>query len=199
MLAIIGLGNPGDKYAHSRHNAGWDVIDILSQKLSIPVKKVMCHSQIGEGALGGQKIALVKPQTFMNMSGISAADVSNWYKLSPDKMLVIADDIDLPFGQVRVRPHGGAGTHNGMKSIIQSLSSEGFPRVRVGMGAPPPMWDLADFVLAKFPDEIARKIAYDAYLTAADAAVCWAEQGIDTAMNRFNKRIPAEKTGQKES
>lgn len=199
MLAIVGLGNPGEKYAHSRHNAGWDVVDMLSQKLSIPVKKVMCHAQIGEGVVAGQKIALVKPQTFMNLSGLSAADVAHWYKLSPDQMLVIADDIDLPFGQVRLRPHGGAGTHNGLKSVIQSLSTENFPRVRVGMGAPPPMWDLADFVLAKFPDETARKIAFDAYLTAADAAICWAEKGIDTAMNRYNKKPTAEKAAQKDT
>ncbi len=193
MLAIMGLGNPGDKYAHSRHNAGWDVIDMLSRKLSIPVKKVMCHAQIGEGIVAGQKIALVKPQTFMNMSGLSASDIRHWYKLEPSQILVVADDIDLPFGQVRVRPHGGAGTHNGMKSIIQSLATEDFPRVRVGMGAPPPAWDLADYVLAKFTDEIARKIAFDAYLTAADAAICWAEHGIDLAMNRYNKKIAAEK------
>lgn len=193
MLAIVGLGNPGEKYAHSRHNAGWDVVEMLSQKLSIPVKKIMCRALIGEGVLAGQKIALVRPQTFMNLSGLSVSDVLHWYKLAPENILVIADDIDLPFGQVRVRSQGGAGTHNGMKSIIQCLATGNFPRVRVGMGAPPPEWDLADYVLAKYPDEAARKTAFDAYLTAADAAICWAEKGIDLAMNRFNKRAQTEK------
>ena len=199
MLAIVGLGNPGDKYARSRHNAGWDVIEILSQKLSIPVKKLKCRATVGEGTLAGQKIVLVKPQTFMNASGLCVADAMRWYKLAPEEILVIADDIDLPFGQVRLRPHGGAGTHNGMKSIIECLNTEGFPRVRVGMGAPPPEWDLADFVLSKYPDEAARKTAFDAYLTAADAAICWAEKGIDMAMNRFNKKhMSAPKDGSAE-
>ena len=103
-------------------------------------------------------------------------------------MLLIVDDIDLPFGQVRIRPKGGAGTHNGLRHIVQCTGTEAFPRVRVGMGMPPAQWDLADWVLGKFQTEEERKIAYDAYLLAADAALCWAENGIDAAMNRFNKR-----------
>ena len=107
MLAIIGLGNPGEQYAHSRHNAGFDVIDILSQKLSLPVKKLKCRATVGEGALGGQRFILIKPQTFMNLSGMAVADALSWYKLTPQETLLIVDDIDLPFGQVRVRGKGG--------------------------------------------------------------------------------------------
>ena len=188
MLAIVGLGTPGEKYAHTRHNAGFDVIDILSQKLDIPVKKLKCQGMIGEGVAGGQKIALIKPQTFMNLSGLTVSEALNWYKLKPEEMLLIVDDIDLPFGQVRIRAKGGPGTHNGLRHIVQCTGSGDFPRVRVGMGAPPPQWDLADWVLGKFPDAEARKIAFDAYMLAADAALCWAEHGIDLTMNRYNKR-----------
>ena len=188
MLAIVGLGNPGEKYAHTRHNAGFDVIDILSQKLDIPVKKLKCQGMIGEGVAGGQKIALIKPQTFMNLSGLTVSEALNWYKLKPEEMLLIVDDIDLPFGQVRIRAKGGPGTHNGLRHIVQCTGSGDFPRVRVGMGAPPPEWDLADWVLGKFADEAARKTAFDAYMLAADAALCWAEHGIDLTMNRYNKR-----------
>ena len=189
MLAIVGLGNPGEKYAHTRHNAGFDVIDILSQKLNIPVKKLKCHAVLGEGLLeNGQKLALIKPQTFMNLSGQCVAEALSWYKITPREMLLIVDDIDLPFGQVRIRSKGGPGTHNGLRHIVQCTGTGDFPRVRVGMGAPPPEWDLADWVLGKFADEAARKTAFDAYMLAAEAALCWAEHGIDLTMNRYNKR-----------
>lgn len=188
MLAIVGLGNPGEQYAHTRHNAGFDVIEILSQKLDVPVKKLKCRATIGETIVAGQKLILVKPQTFMNLSGLTVSDALSWYKLTPQEMLLIVDDIDLPFGQVRVRAKGGPGTHNGLRSIVQCTGTGDFPRIRVGMGAPPPQWDLADWVLGKFPDEAARKTAFDAYLLAAEAALCWAEHGIDLAMNRYNKR-----------
>ena len=189
MLAIVGLGNPGEKYAHTRHNAGFDVIDILSQKLNIPVKKLKCHAVLGEGLLeNGQKLALIKPQTFMNLSGQCVAEALSWYKITPREMLLIVDDIDLPFGQVRIRGKGGPGTHNGLRHIVQCTGTGDFPRVRVGMGAPPPEWDLADWVLGKFADEAARKTAFDAYMLAAEAALCWAEHGIDLTMNRYNKR-----------
>ncbi len=188
MLAIVGLGNPGEKYAHTRHNAGFDVIDLLAQKTGIPVKKLKCRALVGEGVVAGQKIVLIKPQTFMNLSGLTVSDAVSWYKLAPSDILVLADDIDLPAGQVRLRSKGGAGTHNGLRHIIQCLGHGDFARVRIGMGAPPPEWDLADYVLAHYPDEAARKVAYDAYVTAAEAALCWTEHGIDLAMNRYNKK-----------
>ena len=188
MLAIIGLGNPGVKFTHSRHNAGFDVMDILSQKLDTPIRKANCHALIGETMIAGQKVALIKPQTFMNLSGQAVAEALNWYKLTPKEALILVDDIDLPFGQVRIRAKGGPGTHNGMRSILQYTGSGDFPRIRLGMGAPPPEWDLADWVLGTFPTPEDRKIAFDAYMLAADAALCWAEHGIDLCMNRYNKK-----------
>ena len=188
MRAIVGLGNPGEKYRHSRHNAGFDVMDILSQKLDVPIKKLKFQGMIGETVLGGEKLVLIKPQTFMNLSGMTVSDAMAWYKLKPQEMLLIVDDIDLPFGQVRIRPKGGPGTHNGLRHIVQCTGTGDFPRVRVGMGMPPPAWDLADWVLGTFQTEEERKIIFDAYLLAADAALCWAEHGIDQAMNRYNKR-----------
>ena len=188
MLAIVGLGNPGEKYEHTRHNVGYDVISIIAAKLDTPIKKLKFQGTIGETIYKGQKLALIKPQTFMNLSGLTVQEAMSWYKLEPKDMLLLVDDIDLPFGQVRVRAKGGPGTHNGLRHIVQCTGSGDFPRVRVGMGAPPPEWDLADWVLSKFQTEEERKIAFDAYMTAADAALCWAEHGIDAAMNRFNKR-----------
>ena len=188
MRIIVGLGNPGEKYSHTRHNVGFDVIDILSQKLDIPVKKLKCRATIGEGMIGGEKIALIKPQTFMNLSGLTVSDALSWYKIEPKDLLLIVDDIDLPLGQVRIRAKGGPGTHNGLRHIVQCTGTGDFPRVRVGVGAPPPEWDLADWVLSKYADEAARKTAFDAYTLAAEAALCWAEHGIDLAMNRYNKR-----------
>ena len=189
MKAIVGLGNPGEKYAHTRHNAGFDTLDILSLRLSIPIKKLKCHAVIGEGLVGGERVALIKPQTFMNLSGMSVSEALSWFKLEPGDMLLIVDDIDLPFGQVRVRAKGGPGTHNGLRSIVQYTASGDFPRVRIGMGAPPPEWDLADYVLGHFDTHEARETAFGAYQTAADAAVCWVEKGIDKAMNEYNRKL----------
>ena len=188
MLAIVGLGNPGEKYEHTRHNVGYDVISIIAAKLDTPIKKLKFQGTIGETIYKGKKLVLIKPQTYMNLSGLTVQEAMSWYKLEPKDVLILVDDIDLPFGQVRVRAKGGPGTHNGLRHIVQCTGSGAFPRVRVGMGAPPPEWDLADWVLSKFQTEEERKIAYDAYMTAADAALCWAENGIDVAMNRFNKR-----------
>lgn len=188
MLAIVGLGNPGEKYAHTRHNVGFDVMDILSQKLDTPIKKLKCRATVGETQFAGQKLVLIKPQTFMNLSGQTVAEALQWYKLTPRETLLIVDDIDLPFGQVRVRAKGGPGTHNGLRNIVQLTGSEDFPRIRVGMGTPPPEWDLADWVLSTFRTPEERKIAFDAYMLAADAALCWAEHGIDLSMNRYNKK-----------
>ena len=188
MLAIVGLGNPGEKYEHTRHNVGYDVISIIAAKLDTPIKKLKFQGTIGETIYKGEKLVLIKPQTYMNLSGLTVQEAMSWYKLEPKDVLILVDDIDLPFGQVRLRAKGGPGTHNGLRHIVQCTGSGDFPRVRVGMGAPPPAWDLADWVLSKSQTEEERKIAYDAYLTAADAALCWAENGIDVAMNRFNKR-----------
>ena len=188
MRVIVGLGNPGEKYEHTRHNVGFDVLSIIAAKLNTPIKKMKFQGLIGETLLGGEKLVLIEPQTFMNLSGLTVSEALNWYKLKPEEMLLIVDDIDLPFGQVRIRPKGGPGTHNGLRHIVQCTGTGDFPRVRVGMGAPPAQWDLADWVLSKFQTGVERKIAFDAYLPAAAAALCGAEHGIETAMNRYNKR-----------
>ncbi len=188
MLAIVGLGNPGEKYEHSRHNVGFDVISIIAAKLNTPIKKLKFQGTIGETIYKGEKLVLIKPQTFMNLSGLTVQEALSWYKLEPKDMLLLVDDIDLPLGQVRIRAKGGPGTHNGLRHIVQCTGSGDFPRVRVGVGSQPPGWDLADWVLSKYQTEEERKIAFDAYTLAADAALCWAENGIDVAMNRFNKR-----------
>ena len=188
MLAIVGLGNPGEKYEHTRHNAGFDVVSILSAKWDIPLKKLKCKAVLGEGVVGDQKVVLIKPQTYMNESGLSVAEALNWYKLDPREMLIVVDDIDLPFGQVRVRAGGGPGTHNGMRSILQCTGSGDFPRIRVGMGSPPAGWDLADYVLGHFNTAQERETAFSAYQTAAEAAGCWVLEGIDRAMNQFNRK-----------
>lgn len=186
MLAVIGLGNTGAAYEKTRHNAGFQVIDLLSRKYGIPLSKNKCKALAGEGQVAGTRLALLKPQTFMNLSGESVQEALQWYKLLPQEVLIVSDDIDLPPGFIRVRPHGGAGTHNGWKSIIQLTGTDRFPRIRVGIGAPPPQWDLADWVLSGFGDDQAR--LDEAFLTAAEAADCFIRLGIDMAMNRYNKR-----------
>ena len=186
MLAIIGLGNPGAAYEKTRHNVAWQVLDLLSKKYSLPINKSRCKALIGEGLVGGQRIALIKPQTFMNLSGESIVSILNWYKITPQEALILSDDIDLPVGTVRIRPHGGAGTHNGWRSIIQLTGSDRFPRIRIGVGAPPPQWDLKNWVLSGFGDQ--QGLMDDTYKYAAEAAECFIQHGIDLAMNRFNKR-----------
>lgn len=190
MRLIIGLGNPGDKYDHTRHNVGFDVLTLLSGKLDIPIRHLRNRSLIGEGFCHGEKVALCKPQTYMNLSGEAVSELMRWYKLSPENLLVIYDDIDLAPGWLRIRPNGSAGTHNGMRSIVECLGTEAFPRIRVGIGGRPPKFELADWVLSRYqtPDE--QRIAFDAYNLAADAAMDWVQNGVSSAMNRFNTKKP---------
>ena len=147
MFLVVGLGNPGRKYEHTRHNVGFDVVDILSQKYDIPLRKSRCKAITGEGVIAGQKVALALPQTYMNLSGESVVQLVNWYKPEMDQLLVCYDDVDLPDGKVRFRPSGSAGTHNGMRNIIYLLGRDDFPRMRVGTGRPPEHMDLKDYVL----------------------------------------------------
>ena len=127
MRVIVGLGNPGEKYEHTRHNVGFDVLSIIAAKLNTPIKKMKFQGLIGETLLGGEKLVLIEPQTFMNLSGLTVSEALNWYKLKPEEMLLIVDDIDLPFGQVRIRPKGGPGTHNGLRHIVQCTGTGDFP------------------------------------------------------------------------
>lgn len=186
MKLIVGLGNPGRRYEHTLHNVGFDVLSVLSQKLNIPIKKKLAKALVGEGSYGGERLVLAAPQTFMNLSGESVVPLMQWYKVQPEGLLVIYDDTDLPLGKLRIRTGGSAGTHNGMKSIIGQLGSQQFPRIRVGIGKAPEGWDLADYVLSHYPDAETRKEQFEAFLRAADAALCWCEKGIEDAMRLYN-------------
>lgn len=190
MYVIVGLGNPGAKYAHTHHNVGFDVVEILSQRLHIPIERNRCKAQVGEGSYAGERVALCRPQTFMNMSGESVVALCNWYKPEYDQLIVIYDDVDLPFGRVRVRAKGSAGTHNGMRSVIYLLGRDDFPRVRVGIGRPPEGWELADYVLTGYNTKEARETAFAAYVKAAEAVEILIRQGVEKAASFANAFHP---------
>ena len=183
---IVGLGNPGDNYARTRHNAGFRAIDALSNKLGIKVDRAKYRGLYGQGQYKGQKLILLKPQTFMNLSGLSVMDAANFYKLPPERIIVLFDDISLDVGRLRIRADGSAGGHNGIKSIIGSINSQSFPRVKIGVGAKPhPDYELADWVLSSFrPEE--EKLLGPALERAADAALELLENGVYKAANLYN-------------
>lgn len=186
MHLIVGLGNPGAKYSHTRHNVGFDVVDIIAQKTGLSAWRDRCKASVAEGLYKGEKLALARPQTFMNLSGISVQALAQWYKAEPANLLVVFDDIDLPLGKLRMRGSGSAGTHNGMRSILEEYGRQDFPRLRVGIGPKPERFELADFVLSHYASEAERKIQFDAFLRAAEAALVWAEVGLDAAMRAAN-------------
>lgn len=186
MHMVVGLGNPGKEYARTRHNVGFDVIDVLSEKLNLPVTRSAMHGLIGEGLIGGEKLLLVKPQTFMNLSGQCVSELVNWYKIPMDRLLVIYDDIDLPLGKLRLRLSGSAGTHNGMRSVIGLLGAQDFPRLRVGVGKKPEGWELADWVLSHYATAQERQTQFDAFLAAADTVQDWLKNGPESAMRLAN-------------
>lgn len=185
MFIIAGLGNPGLRYANTRHNIGFITLDILAQKLGIEVKRAKHKALIGEGTLAGEKILLAKPQTYMNLSGESILDLRNWYKVEDSRIIIIYDDIDLDVGVLRIRSSGSAGTHNGMKSIIYQINSQDFPRVRLGIGRAPEGWDLKDYVLSTFrEDEIPQM--KEACERAVEGIELIVSKGVDYAMSRCN-------------
>ena len=186
MFIIAGLGNPTDKYAKTRHNAGFDTVDILADKLNIKMKKSVFRALTGKGMIGGKKVLLVKPLTFMNLSGTAVKAVCRFYKTDPAKeLLVIYDDSDLEEGRLRLRKKGSAGSHNGMKSIISCLGTEEFNRIRIGIGRRPEEMDMVDYVLGRY-DKETRKVMEEAFGRAADAAIDIVENGMDHAMNQYN-------------
>ncbi|MDP4093798.1 MAG: aminoacyl-tRNA hydrolase [Bacillota bacterium] len=185
LFVIAGLGNPGLKYSNTRHNVGFDTVDLLAYKNNIKVSKVKHKALIGDGEIGGRRILLVKPQTFMNLSGESIREIMEWYKVPGSRLIIIYDDIDLPLGKVRIRPKGSSGTHNGMKSILYQIQTDDFPRIRIGIGKPSENWDLADYVLGRFNEED-RKLINNSIVLAADAATEIVKSGINNAMNTFN-------------
>lgn len=185
MFVIIGLGNPGKKYDRTRHNVGFDVVDYLSKKYDIPVERIKHKALVGEGRIKGKKVMLVKPQTFMNLSGQALMSIVEYYKAQNDKVIVVYDDIDTAIGKLRIRKKGSAGSHNGMKNIIYLWKNQDFPRVRIGIGQPKPGFDLADYVLGRFSKEEVDLIA-DVIVRSADAIEAWMEHDIEHAMNKFN-------------
>lgn len=187
MFVVIGLGNPGRAYANTRHNVGFDTIDILASRNNININKIKFKAVYGEGRIGSEKVLLVKPQTYMNNSGITVRDIYNYFKVPIENIIVIVDDIDIDFAAVRVKRKGSAGTHNGLKSIIYLLEDDNFPRVKIGIGKKHENQDLADFVLSRFSKD-EREIIDASIITAAEAVEAIIKEGIDNAMNKFNTR-----------
>lgn len=192
MHLIVGLGNIGSKYEHTRHNIGFDTIDYLSHKKGLTVQKKEKNGFTGVYRENGRKIILAKPTTYMNNSGLCVAGLVNFYDIPLENMMVIYDDIDLSIGDVRIRQRGSAGTHNGMRSIIQSLGSQNFPRIRIGVGKPNSGFDLANYVLGHF-NKSDEKIMENAIIDASKGVEYYLESGIDTAMNQINVRKSFEK------
>ena len=190
MYLIAGLGNPGKQYEATRHNMGFDTVDCLVEKHNIPQGGVIFNAMYGKGIIGGEKAILMKPLSYMNLSGGPIQEMSGYFKIDPEtELIVIYDDIDLEPGQLRIRKKGSAGGHNGIKDIIRRLGTEKFIRIRVGVGANPKDWDLADFVLGHFSDSD-RKLVDAGINDAAEAVEMILSEGVDAAMNKYNRKKP---------
>lgn len=185
MYLIIGLGNPEEEYANTRHNMGFHTINKIAKKYHIEVNRTKFNALYGDGIIEGKKIILIKPQTYMNLSGSAAREFVNFYKVTMEDIIIIHDDIDLDKGVVKIRKKGGPGTHNGMKSVVTELATQNFPRVRVGIGTPEHKKDIINYVIGQIPKEDAN-ILDEATSKAAEAIVEIIKNGIDTAMNRYN-------------
>ena len=187
---IVGLGNPGKEYERTRHNAGFRAIDILADKLGCRIDKGKFQGLYGQTVYGGKKVYLLKPQTYMNLSGRSVLQLSAYFNIPPQRIIVLFDDISLPPGRLRIRADGSAGGHNGIKSIISEVGSQSFPRVKIGVGSKPnPEFDLADWVLSTFSAKEEKDLQF-ALSNAADAALCVMDRGVPESANRFNGTHP---------
>jgi len=185
MKFVVGLGNPGLRYARNRHNVGFQIVDAFAAAHGLRFDRFQFKARIADGRLDDQRFLLIKPQNFMNLSGEAVRPLVSFYKIDLADLLVVYDDLDLPLGRLRLRPFGGAGGHNGMRSLIHHLGSDRFPRLRVGIGRPSGSMDPADYVLQDFtPDEEAVMALTRA--TAVQAIAVWLREGLDAAMNRFN-------------
>ena len=185
MRIIIGLGNPEPEYSRTRHNIGFDVINILAEKNNIDLSRTKYNAIYGTGIINGEKVILIKPQTFMNNSGESAVEFAKFYKEDMKNILVVYDDMDTEIGTIRVRAKGGAGSHNGMKSIVSELNSEDFPRIRVGIGRPKSEYDRIDYVIGQIPEEEYIELQKGEKI-AVEATEYWIKNGIDNTMNKYN-------------
>ena len=183
---IVGLGNPGRRYANNRHNVGYQCLDRLARAHSLGFEKRQLKGRLALGQIEGRAVVLLKPQTFMNESGRAVAPLSRFYRVPPDRLLVIFDELDLPLGSVRLRPKGGSGGHQGVRSIIAQFGGQDFPRVRVGIGRPPGRMDPAAYVLENFR-ESERLLVEEIYDWVIDGVECWLRDGIEIAMTTFNR------------
>ena len=185
MYIIVGLGNPEPEYSNTRHNMGFDTINKIAKKYNIEFSKTKFKGIYGTGTIEGEKVILLKPQTFMNLSGESIKEIIDFYKLNTDNLIIIYDDIDIEPGIIKLRKTGGPGTHNGMKSVIKEIGTEKFPRVRVGIGKPEHKGDSINYVIGKIPEED-RVILDKSTDLARDAVIEIIKNGMDKAMNLFN-------------
>lgn len=185
MYLIVGLGNPEEEYARTRHNMGFDTINKIAKNNNIEINKSKFNSLYGTGTIEGEKVVLLKPQTYMNLSGNAVRDFMNFYKIKENELIVIYDDLDIEPGIIKIRKKGGPGTHNGMKSVVHEIQTENFVRVRVGIGNPEYKNDLLNYILTRIPDE-EYKVLEEATLNAAKAVAEIVKNGIDSAMNKYN-------------
>ena len=188
MKLIVGLGNPGMQYAATRHNIGFEVIDSLGEAYNIKITKNKYRAFIGEGMIEGERVILMKPQTYMNLSGEAIRACMDFHKISCEDLLIVFDDVSLEIGQIRLRKSGSAGGHNGIKSIIAQLGTQNFPRLKFGVGQQPPGWELANYVLGRFPEE-ELKIVGPRINDAVKAIAAVINDGIDKAMNVYNLKV----------
>ena len=183
---LVCLGNPGREYENTRHNIGFMAAEELSRREGVKINKLRYRALTGEVRLAGQLVLVLKPQTYMNLSGEAVKLAGGFHKIPPDRVLVISDDVALPLGKLRIRAGGSAGGHNGLKNIIAHLGTDQFPRIRVGVGAPEhPDFEMIDWVIGKFSQQ-EKKLAEEAVGRAVDAALCVMERGVQEAQNRFN-------------
>ena len=183
---VVFLGNPGPKYRDTRHNAGFMAADAMEKKLGVSINKLRFKALTAQATLGGEKVLLLKPQTYMNLSGESVSPAAAFYKVPPEHIIVVSDEVSLPIGKLRIRKSGSAGGHNGLNNIIAMLGTDAFPRIRMGVGAPPHAdYDMADWVLSSFKNQDADDMRSLA-VRVCDAVECYIAEGPDRAMNKFN-------------
>ncbi len=185
---IVFLGNPGMKYEGTRHNAGFMAADALAKRRGIAINRLRFKALTAQCGIAGESVLLMKPQTYMNLSGEAVGEAARFYKIPPEHIIVVSDEMALPVGKLRIRKKGSAGGHNGLKNIIAHLGTEEFPRIRLGVGAPPhPDYDVKDWVLSSFKNQDAEDMAA-AVARAGEAAECYIAEGADRAMNKFNTK-----------